>query len=348
MLLPGALDLRLERALLGEGGLQREIALVEDHLARTRLALDLAQPQREQLGVHLPLFLLQYLVAPRGGRLALQVAQLFLDFVAQVGEAREVLAGVRDTRLGLLAALLVARDARRFLEERAHLVGFRLDDARDHVLLDDRVAARAEARAEEQLRDVLAAAADAVQEIGRLPVARDDALQRHLGVAGVLTTELAVRVVEHEFDRRLPDRLARARAVEDDVGHRVAAQVLRRDLAHHPAHRVDDVRLAAAVGTDHADQAARETDRGRVHEGLEAGQLDLGQAHRASRRGGGRRTRSLQRIRRPPQHCKCAVFGIAATAVATRIRSRAKPGSGTGGPGALGLYNPASFDVPGV
>ena len=38
-----------------------------------------------------------------------------------------------------------------------------------------------------------------------------------------------------------------------------------------------DVGLAATVRADHANQVRRETDRGRVHERLETGQLDLGQ-----------------------------------------------------------------------
>ena len=62
-----------------------------------------------------------------------------------------------DAVLRLAAALLVPGDAGGLLEEGAQVVGPRLDDARDHALLDDRVAARAQAGAEEQLRDVLAA-----------------------------------------------------------------------------------------------------------------------------------------------------------------------------------------------
>ena len=293
VLVPRTLDGRLVRALLGQRGLQREVALVQDRLARTGLAFDLAQPERQQLRLQLPLVLLQRLVTPRSRGLPLQVAQLLLDLVAQVGEPRQVLAGVRNAGLGLAAALLVARDAGRLLEERAHLVGLGLDHARDHVLLDDRVTARAQAGAQEQLGDVLAPAADAVQEIRRGTVARDDALQRDFRVARVLAAELAVGVVEHQFDGRVAHGLARARAVEDDVRHRFAAQVLRRDLAHDPAHGVDDVRLAAAVGADHADQVAREIDAGRVHEGLESGQLDLGQAHRSPRLGGGGRKRGV-------------------------------------------------------
>ena len=279
VLLACAFDRRLHRALLRHGRLQGQLAFVQDRLPRGRLVLDLAQLQREQLGVCLSLLLLERLVATRRRRLSLQVSQLLLYLVAEVAQAREVLARLRNAALGLLALLLVPRDAGRLLQERTHVLGLGLDHAGDHVLLDDRVAARAQPGAKEQLGDVLAAAAHAVQEIRRLPVARDEALQRDLGVVRVLAAELAVGVVEHEFDRGGADRLARARAVEDHVRHRVAAQVLGGDLAHDPAHRIDDVRLAAAVRPHHADQVRRETDRGRVHERLETGQLDLGQAH---------------------------------------------------------------------
>ncbi len=172
VLLPRALDGGFDRPLLRQRGLQRKVTLAQDRLARARFALDFAQLEREQFGVRLPFFLLQRLVAARGGGLALQVTQLLFDFVTQVGQARQVFARLRDAAFRFLAALLVARDARGFLEEGAHVVGFRLDHARDHVLFDDRVAARTEAGAEEQLRDVLATAAHAVQEIRRLAVAR--------------------------------------------------------------------------------------------------------------------------------------------------------------------------------
>ena len=93
------------------------------------------------------------------------MADLLLDLVAQVLQALQILARLSDAALGLAAPLLVARYARRLFDEGAHILRLRFDDARDHALLDDRVAARAQARAQEQLRDVLAAAAHAVDEI---------------------------------------------------------------------------------------------------------------------------------------------------------------------------------------
>jgi hypothetical protein len=208
--LAGALDGRLDRPLCGQCRLQTRLALVEERLLRARLALDLAQPERQQFRVQPPLLVLERLVTTCGRRLALQVAQLLLELVAQIREAREVVSRVGDAGLGLAAAFLVARDARGLLEERAHVLGPGLDDPRDHVLLDDRVAARAQARAEEHLRDVLAPAPRAVEEIRGSAVAGHDALERHLGVARILAAEGTVRIVEHEFDRGLTHGLAGA------------------------------------------------------------------------------------------------------------------------------------------
>ena len=117
-----------------------------------------------------------------------------------------------DARLGFAAALLVARDAGRLLDEGAHVLVARLDDARNHALLDDGVAARAQAGAEEQRGDVLAAAARAIDEVGRVAVARDHALQRDLVVGGVAAADLAVAVVEHQFDRGGAHRPPRRRS----------------------------------------------------------------------------------------------------------------------------------------
>ena len=150
----------------------RELAFAHRAVLHFGARIDLAQTQREQLGREAALGFLEHLVAARGRGLALQVADLLVDFVAHVLQALEVLARVGDARLGFLAAFLVTRDAGGFFDEGAHVIGLRLDDARDHALLDDGVAAAAEAGAEEQLGDVLAAAARAVQEIVRGAVAR--------------------------------------------------------------------------------------------------------------------------------------------------------------------------------
>src|SRR5690606_30691015 len=125
------------------------------------------------------------LEAPRLVGLAREAADLLLDLIAQVLQPLHVFARVGHARFGLAAALLVARDAGRLFDEGPHVVAARLDDARDHALLDDGIAARAQARAQEQRGDVLAATARAIDEIGRIAVARHHALERDLVVAGV-------------------------------------------------------------------------------------------------------------------------------------------------------------------
>jgi hypothetical protein len=200
---------------------------------------------------------------------------LLIDLVAHVLQALEILARIRNPALGLLATFFIFGDARSLFDERSHVVGFRLDDARDHPLLDNRVTARAQTSAEEELRDVLAAATRTIQEVVRAAIARYDALQGYFAVFSIRAGDLAIRVIENEFDRGAAHGLARARAVKDHIGHRVAAQVLGRQFAHHPAHRIDDVGFAAAIRPYDASQIAREGNRCRIDERFETGELNL-------------------------------------------------------------------------
>jgi hypothetical protein len=101
-------------------------------------------------------------------------------------------------------------------------------------------------------------------------------LHRDLGVLAPLAGGLAVVVVEHQLDRGPAGGLAVRRAVEDDVLHRLAAQLRGFRFAEHPAHRVDDIGLAAAVRPDHADQLPGHLEVGRIDEGLETGEFDRG------------------------------------------------------------------------
>ena len=128
-------------ALVGERLLHRELAFAHGAVLHLGAGIDFAQAQCQQLRGEAALGFLEGLVAARGRGLALQVADLLVDFVAHVLQALEVFARVGDARLGFLAALLVARDAGGLFDERAHVIGLGLDDARDHALLDDGVAA---------------------------------------------------------------------------------------------------------------------------------------------------------------------------------------------------------------
>ena len=236
-----ALYAGLDSAQIGDDRLHRRFAASCRFGALVRFAAQGLQTQGQQLGLQSALLLFQDLIAPCRSRLTLQVLYLLVDLVAQIVQTIEVFARMADSIFGLAAPLLVARDAGGFLEESAQVIGPRLDDSRNHALLDDRVAARPQARTEEQLGDVLAAHFGAVDVIVGGAVAADHAAQRHFVVVRVRPADLAVGVVEHQFDRRRTQRFAGRRTVENDVGHRIAAQMLGRNLAHDPADRVDDV-----------------------------------------------------------------------------------------------------------
>ena len=207
-----------------------------------------------------------------------EVRELRLELGADVAHAGEVLARVLEAQLGLAAALAVFRNARGLLEEHAQLLGLGGDDARDHALLDDRVGARAQARAEEDVLHVAAAHVLAVEVVVGVAVAREHALHADLGVAGTRAADAPEGIVEHELHGGAAHGLPLGRAVEDHVVHVLAAQLLGGRFAQHPAHGVDHVRLAAAVGTHHAHELPGDGDGGRIDEGFEAGKLDGGES----------------------------------------------------------------------
>ena len=274
-------DLALGFALLGDQLLQPGFLVRQLLAQRLHLRIEPAELQGLPFGVADFPLALQHLVLLGLARLALEVFELLADFLAQVVEAVEVLARMADAGFGFLAALLVLGDAGGFLEIHAQVFRPRLDDLADHPLLDDRIAARSQARAQEQVGDVAPTTARAIEVVVAGRVATDGALDRNLVEGRVLAGDRVVGVVEHQFDRRLRHRLARGRSREDHVGQRIASQPARRAFAHHPADRVDDVGLAATVRPHHAGHVGRQVQRGRIDEGFETGQLDRGQAHAA-------------------------------------------------------------------
>src|SRR3990167_8706053 len=203
----------------------------------------------------------------------MQTLKLTLEFFTQIGQAGQVFMGATDTVFGLAPTLLVLGDARRFFDEVAQVFRLGLDQLGDHPLLDDRIAARAQACAQKDVGDIATKAFGAVEVVGGLAVAGYFAANGNFRIGGVFAKQRAVGVIEHQLDTRLTHGLTAGRTVEDDVGHRLATEVLRRTFAHHPANGVDDVRLAAAIGPYHGRHVAGEVHGGRVDEGFEPGQF---------------------------------------------------------------------------
>ena len=279
---------RLERGLavaqLGGARLERVDGLgdgLPDARLLARRVAVLQEPELVQLELAR---CLQRAVPARDLGLLLELVQVAVEFAQDVFDAGEVLARVLQARLGLAAALLVLRDAGGLFEEQPQLLGLALDDARDRALADDRVGARPEARAEEHVLHVAAAHRLVVDEVAAAAVARQHALHGDFGEAAPRPAGTAVLVAERQLDARAARRLAQPRAVEDHVLHRLAAQLAGLALAQHPAHRVHDVGLAAAVRPDDPDQLPRQLEVGGLGEGLETGELDRVQAHGAGDR----------------------------------------------------------------
>ena len=164
-------QLRLRRALSRARRLEPHFLPADGRAPCLRLAFQSLPAQREQLRAQPALFLSERGVPLRLSRLTLEAGKLLVELLANVGQPCEVVVRLPHPALGLAATLPVERDAGRFLEEPAQLLGLRFDEARHRALLDDRVAARAETGAEEEVGDVAPPAACPVHVVGRLALA---------------------------------------------------------------------------------------------------------------------------------------------------------------------------------
>ena len=263
------------------GALGFEIGTRPLHFQRQPLAfagrLALLQQPEQLLFLH-QLFV-QRLITARHLGLTLQAFDLVPEFLADVLHTQQVFARVFQSPLGFLAPLLVAGDTGGFFEEDAQIVRLGLDDARNHALADDGVGARPQPGAEEEIGDVLAPDLEVVDEVIRLALPRQHPFDRQFGILRPLAHGPAERVVEDQLDRGARHRLAVGRAVEDDIHHRLAAQLRGFRFAQYPAHRIHDVRLAAAVRPDHAHQLPGQGHGRRIDEGFETGKFEFRQAH---------------------------------------------------------------------
>ena len=238
--------------------------LLELHFRRSydlvlpcQASVDGCQSNEMQLRRALPFVFFQRLIALGGFRLLFQPRQLAFQFGADVAEPLQIFLGVADAVLRLATALAVFGDASGFLQIATQLVGLRRHQVGDHALLDDRVAARPKAGAKKDVGDVAASAACAVEVVDGLRIAIHFAANGQFGVTREFAANALFAVVEQQFDGGQRSGLTGVRAVEDDVGKRFATQLSCRTLAHHPAHRIDDVRFTAAVGAYDGNAAAR-------------------------------------------------------------------------------------------
>ena len=107
-----------------------------------------------------------------------------------------------------------------------------------------------------------------------MPLTGDESASRYLGVTGVFTTDPAFAIIKHQLNHRLPHWLTINRAVEDHIGHRLAAQIFSGTLAHNPADSINNIGFTAAIGAHDSTHIAWEIHCSGVDEGLEPRELD--------------------------------------------------------------------------
>ena len=91
-----------------------------------------------------------------------------------------------DPIFGLPTTLLILRNSRSLFEEHPQILGPGFDETRDHALFDDRIAARPQACAQEDIGDVTPTATRAVKEVSRLAVTRHLAAECDFAVTRIL------------------------------------------------------------------------------------------------------------------------------------------------------------------
>ena len=218
---------------------------------------------------------MQFLEPTRLASLDAQAADTAAAFLQQIGDPREVLVGALEFSQRFLLLQLEPRDAGGLLEDGAPRFRIGRQHRIDAPLLHHRVATGPEPGVEQHVAHVLEAHFGAVQQVARLLLQRQPARDVDLGA----TFEFALGILERDRHLRHAHGVPTLGALEDDVRHLRAAQALRSLVAQDPLDRIDDVRLAAAVGADDAGQSRVELELGTVGEGLESTRDKTLQAH---------------------------------------------------------------------
>ena len=223
-------------------------------------------------------------VAFRLARLLLQALELVIEGLQHVVETLEIGLGRAQAQLRLMPARMQAGDAGRLLEQQASPGRLGRDEGADAALAHQGGGACTGGQVGEHHLHVAGAHLAAIDAVVRALVALDTARHLDLLVVVELGGRGARAVVQRQSDFGDIARRAVGGAIEDDIVHLAAAHLLRRGFAHRPSERLDNIRLAAAVGTDDARQSRRDDQLRGIDETLEAGQPEFGELHRWSLR----------------------------------------------------------------
>ena len=273
------LQIGFVRGELGEPGYRVLRQLVEFLLKRLQLSLDLKKPVASEQQLELFPFLAQSLVSSGATDLTPEVVDLPLDLPDEILEPGQVRLGRFELVPGRAPAGLVFRYPRGLLEDAPSVFSAFADDLVHHALLHHRVGAGTEAGVHQQVLDVEKPAGDLVQEVVAFAGTKQPARHRNLAE---FDRQGVVRVVDRQGYFRHPERLAKARSAEDHVLHAVAANRSGPLFSEDPADGLDNVRLAAAVGTYDGGDPPAEGDLDLGQERLEPENFDIRKPHLSS------------------------------------------------------------------
>ena len=232
-------------------------------------------------------------------RLPFQGSKLRGHWSDDIVEPRQVFVGGRELQLGLAPPRLDPGGAGGLFEQKSAFGRFGLDQRADPPLADDGSGRPADRGIGEQQLHVARPRLAAVDALGGAAAALDAA--DDLDVLAVVERKGGVARAVVDRQRHLGEvaRRAAAGAAKDHVVHLTAAQPAGRVLAHHPAQRFGEVRLAAAVRSDDAGQARPDRHLGRIGEGFETDEAQPVDLHAAF-------APSLRLLRQPRQQLvKC-------------------------------------------
>ena len=249
-------------------------------VAELGLGADPAQVEQQRFG---PAHLTGNIaVAHRLPRLGLERGDLRGKLADDVLDPYQIVLGGLQPQLRLVTARMQSGNAGSLFEDAAALVGPRLDDLADAALMHQRRRPRTGRGVGEQHGDVARAHLAAIDAEDRALLAHDAA--RDFERVGIVERRgrRAVAVVDHDGDFGMVARRTLCVAGEDDVVHLRGAHGLVGGFAHDPAHGLDQVRLAAAIRTDHTGQSGFDLKVGGFDKGLEADQAQPRELHSRS------------------------------------------------------------------
>ncbi len=219
------------------------------------------------------------LVAHGLARLLAERFHLRLEMAQHILDPRQIVLGGLEAELRLVAARMEPRDAGRILKDAPPRLRPGGDDLADLPLPHQRRRARTGGGVGEEQLHVAGAGLARIDPVGRAFLALDAA--RHFEPLGIVPARRrrAPGVVDDQRDFRRVTGGPATGAVEDHVVHGRRAHGLERGLPHHPAHGLDEVRLAAAVRADDARESGLDRKLRRIDEALEPDDAKLLELH---------------------------------------------------------------------